>query len=62
VDWLVEANVSGKRAASIFRADASPKRRLLPTSPHGDLTQKNTITIVTAVKTLNLTSSENVCY
>jgi hypothetical protein len=31
---------------------ASPKRRLLPTNPHGDLTQKNVIRIVTAVKVL----------
>jgi hypothetical protein len=48
VDWLVETDVLEKRAVSIFRAE-------LPTKPHGDLTQKNIIGIVTAVKISNLT-------
>jgi hypothetical protein len=36
---------------------ASPKRWLLPTSPHDAYTQKNIIIIVTAVKTSNLTAN-----
>jgi hypothetical protein len=39
-----------------WRQDASPKRWLLPTKPHGNSTQKNTIRIVTTEKNLNLTS------
>jgi hypothetical protein len=35
VDWLVERNVSQKRAISFFRVEV--------TSPHGDLFQKNII-------------------
>jgi hypothetical protein len=35
-----------------WRQHASPKRWLLPTNPHGALTQKNIIRIVTAVQTL----------
>jgi hypothetical protein len=37
-----------------WRQHASLKRWLLPTHPHGDLTQKNIIRIVIAVKILNL--------
>jgi hypothetical protein len=53
VDWLVEADVSEKRAVCILRA--SLKRRLLPTGPHGALTQKNISRMVTAMTTLSPT-------
>jgi hypothetical protein len=47
MDWMVEANVLEKCAVPIFRASA-----LLLTNPHSDLTQKNIIRIVTALKNL----------
>jgi alpha-galactosidase/6-phospho-beta-glucosidase family protein len=62
MDWLVEANVSGKHAGSIFTSAVKveqhsiPKCWLLPTNPHSILTQKIIIRIVTAMKILNLTS------
>jgi hypothetical protein len=43
--WFVEANVSEKRAASIFRAERGD-------NPHDDWTQKNVIWIDIAVKNL----------
>jgi hypothetical protein len=48
VNWLVEANVSEKSSASIFRAEDE------------DSNQKNIIRIVTAVKKLNLTNLVNI--
>jgi hypothetical protein len=63
VDWLVEANVSKKRATTIFRAGLTLKMETASFSetlasinrPHGDLTEKN-MRIVTAKSILNLTS------
>jgi hypothetical protein len=42
VDWLVEANVLEMQAVFIFRA-VDGDSTLLPTSPHGNLNQKNII-------------------
>jgi hypothetical protein len=53
VDWSVESNVSEKRVVSIFRAKVVSDE--FTANPHGDLTQRNIIRIVTAVKILNLT-------
>jgi hypothetical protein len=49
----------GKRAVSIFM-EVDAKCWLQPISPHGALTEKNRITIVTAFRTLNPTRNSTV--
>jgi hypothetical protein len=50
VDWVVEANVSEKRAVSIFWAQDEPTNQST-----WALTKKDIIRTVTTVKTLNFT-------